>query len=265
MADFIKNTISYYTFAAICAVIAAGAVYFIIGRNRPTPVSFRIYAFIYTLFGVFIGGHLLFFIVGLGSWIKEYGHDIHSTADFIDAFAQGASGMVFYGGLFGALLALFIFCRVHHLPLRGEFNNAVTVFPLFHGIARIGCALTGCCYGIEYHGFFAMTYTKEQIVAGRTDDLTDFTRFPVQLLEAALNIALFALLLAVYLRTRDKYSITRIYLAAYALIRFLDEFLRGDAVRGIWGPFSTSQWISLAVIAVLAAYYVSEKYRIKKV
>ena len=36
------------------------------------------------------------------------------------------------------------------------------------------------------------------------------------------------------------------------MIRFLDEFLRGDRIRGIWGPFSTSQWISLTILLVLA-------------
>jgi hypothetical protein len=37
--------------------------------------------------------------------------------------------------------------------------------------------------------------------------------------------------------------------------RFLLEFLRGDIDRGFWGPFSTSQWLSLLVLLFLAGFY----------
>lgn len=257
--EFIKNTISLYSFMAILGIIAAGIAYFLLSRERTTSVRERIFMFIYALLGVFAGGHLMFFIVGLPDWIRDYSGRILSTADFLDAFADGASGMVFYGGLFGALLAIVWFCRVHHLYTRSELNCAVTVFPLFHAFGRIGCALTGCCYGIEYHGPLAMQFEQWQIVPGRTDDLVDFTRFPVQLLEAFLNAALFIALLIFYKKTKDKYSITCVYLISYGIIRFFDEFLRGDAIRGIWGPFSTSQWLSLIVIAASVVYLILKR------
>jgi len=34
----------------------------------------------------------------------------------------------------------------------------------------------------------------------------------------------------------------------YAIVRFFDEFLRGDKVRGIWYGFSTAQWISMGIL-----------------
>ncbi len=37
------------------------------------------------------------------------------------------------------------------------------------------------------------------------------------------------------------------YLALYAVIRFGTEWLRGDAVRGIYFGLSTSQWISICL------------------
>jgi hypothetical protein len=34
---------------------------------------------------------------------------------------------------------------------------------------------------------------------------------------------------------------------SYAVLRFGVEMLRGDLVRGEWGPFTPSQWISLLI------------------
>ena len=56
-----------------------------------------------------------------------------------------------------------------------------------------------------------------------------------------------------------------LYLALYAVFRFLLEFLRGDAVRGSLGPLSTSQVISLAVLAgVLLAELLHHRRNIRQ-
>ena len=68
---------------------------------------------------------------------------------------------------------------------------------------------------------------------------------PTQLFEAAALLALFALLLFVYRRTR-RYTFG-IYLVGYALIRFGIEYLRGDP-RAAVGPFSISQAISIGML-----------------
>ena len=38
------------------------------------------------------------------------------------------------------------------------------------------------------------------------------------------------------------------FIACYAVGRFFLEFFRGDADRLSWGPFSTSQWLSAAML-----------------
>ena len=121
------------------------------------------------------------------------------------------------------------------------------LIPLFHGFGRIGCFFGGCCYGIPSE--FGILYHSPQLP---TDQIV--TRFPVQLLESGLEFLLFFVLyFFLYkptgpLQDKVRGHLLEIWLGAYAVIRFLDEFLRGDIIRGVWGPFSTSQWISLAVI-----------------
>ena len=257
--NFLRYDIGFYTIAAAVGLIVAFIVYFKLARRRDLPVSQIVYTYLYAILGVFLGGHLMFFIVGLPGWIEHYRGSILTVGDFISAFGQGASGMVFYGGLLGALLMIFIFCRTHGFMLRPELNNAVVVFPLFHFFGRVGCTLTGCCYGIEYHGLFNIHYTPDYINPGLSDDIADFSRFPVQPLEALIELAVFVALLIIYLKTENRYSITCIYLTAYSIVRFLDEFLRGDNVRGLWGPLSTSQWISLAILIVTVIYLIVKK------
>jgi len=247
MLEFLRDTIGFYTLTAAIGIIVILIVFLRLGKKRGVSTAQLLSMFVFGLAGLLVGAHLLFFIVGLPDWIAEYSGNIHSFSDLLIALGYGASGLVFYGGLMGAYAGILIFCRIYKFYALPELNNATVVFPLFHFFGRIGCTLNGCCYGIEYHGPLAIHYTEAQIVPGVSDDIADFSRFPVQLLEAVLELALFFVLLAIYRKAKDKYSLTSIYLLVYSIIRFFDEFLRGDAVRKIWGPFSTSQWISLII------------------
>lgn len=153
-------------------------------------------------------------------------------------------GYVFYGGLILAIPAALAVFRLGHLDAGVFCDSVVPCIPLGHAFGRIGCMLGGCCYGIEYEGPGAIWSVEKGI---------GIRLFPVQPLEALLNLALFAALV-LYTRKRRKGMRTLfVYLAAYAVIRFSLEFLRGDLVRGIYGAFSTSQWISIGLLGLAAA------------
>jgi phosphatidylglycerol:prolipoprotein diacylglycerol transferase len=59
-----------------------------------------------------------------------------------------------------------------------------------------------------------------------------------------------------------------LYLAIYAFVRFFDEFLRGDALRGFVFGLSTSQFISIFIeafaLAMLLLPIIKKKYTEKK-
>jgi phosphatidylglycerol:prolipoprotein diacylglycerol transferase len=134
------------------------------------------------------------------------------------------------------------------------------VIPLFHFFGRIGCFMAGCCFGIE--SGFGFTFTRSLIA-----EANGVRRFPVQLLEALFNLGLFCILhiqreagaagegssgarsFPASLAKSLKGKLLFLYLLLYPAGRFILECIRGDAYRGIWGPFSVSQWISLALIA----------------
>lgn len=184
--------------------------------------------------GSLVGSHLLYGIVNL--------HQLGRISIF-----EVFGGSVFYGGLLSGLLTAYLYARRKKYPLALYADIGALALPLFHGFGRIGCFLGGCCYGVEWSHGFTMTHSASGLGEG-------VARFPVQLLEAAALFALFSLLFYFYQKQKLRGLLMPLYLGLYAIIRFLDEFLRGDAYRGFLGPFSTSQWISLAILVGVGAY-----------
>ncbi len=107
---------------------------------------------------------------------------------------------------------------------------------LFHIFGRIGCFLGGCCYGLP--SAWGVVYRYSPVA-----EANGLVRFPVQLVEAAWNLVLFLLL--AWLQRRGSPICCPCIWSSIPPARFLLEFFRGDAYRGILLGLSTSQWISL--------------------
>lgn len=165
------------------------------------------------------------------------------------------SGLVFYGGLLGYLLAIWAAVRRREGRADGPLLDALFLpIPLFHSFARLGCLFAGCCYGMPWRGPLSVVYAMGP-GAGPA-------RFPVQLAEAAAELAIFALLLRRYLqgRTGPPGGVVWRYLLCYAPARFLLELLRGDPARGVFGPLSFSQVVSILILLILPAKWACGRY-----
>ena len=154
-------------------------------------------------------------------------------------------GLVFYGGLAGAVAAVYLYCRYIGLPKEKVFILFITVLPLVHVFGRIGCFLGGCCYGIELPPPFGIKVTLP--LAG----IENMYLFPVQLAESFFNIIIFIVLWMYTKKDKKLINVICLYGLLYAPIRFFLEFLRGDAVRGFVFFLSVSQVISLAAVIVI--------------
>ncbi len=170
-----------------------------------------------------------------------------SPLDAASALAVCFAGLVFYGGLLGALLTCRLLCRRMGQPF-GEWADVFAVaVPLFHACGRVGCFMAGCCYGVEAD--WGVVFESSLV-----PEADGVPRVPVQLVEAACVATIFAVTLALYRRGLLHGRLVFVYGFLYALVRFVDEFWRGDAARGFWGPLSTSQWLSLGVAVVCVLY-----------
>lgn len=253
--------ITPYTICVLIGTLLSVLIVFLIGRKMKLDYNDLFWMGVSAAVGAFLGAHILYFLTMLPDFIK--GLQTSPAIDVGDFFYKifiAASGLVYYGGLLGALAGICICARVRKIIFRRNYLNAfVIVFPFFHFVGRIGCVLTGCCYGIEYHGPFAIQYSQKVITEGVNDHIADFPRFPVQPLEALCELLLFVFLLLVWRKKKESVSLVPCYLLPYAVIRFADEFLRGDDIRGFWGPLSTSQWIAVIIFIVTIIYLVISK------
>ncbi|MCQ4022619.1 MULTISPECIES: prolipoprotein diacylglyceryl transferase [unclassified Ruminococcus] len=220
-----------------------------------------IFAALWIALGIFIGSHILYGITNIGKIIEIF----NRFDEFFNDFGIGFSilitqigGMVFYGGLIGGAIAAVIYLKTTKKDVGAYCDFIVPCIPLFHFFGRIGCFLGGCCYGIEFP--IGFTYTNSIVV-----EANGVCRLPIPLIEAFFNILIFILLLVCYNKHKiRKGNLVLVYCFTYPVVRFVDEFFRGDAIRGFWGPFSTSQWISIAIFTVALVYVIVGKIKGKK-
>ncbi|OGH59619.1 MAG: prolipoprotein diacylglyceryl transferase [Candidatus Lindowbacteria bacterium RIFCSPLOWO2_12_FULL_62_27] len=185
---------------------------------------------VWALAGSLIGARLLYLAVEYPSW----------TADAWSAVFS-RSGFVFYGGLVGGVAAGVWLVRRRGLSIRAVGDVVAPALALGLCVGRIGCFLAGDDYGKPSDVPWAVTFTDPDTLAPPGVPL-----HPAQLYLSANALAIFLILNFLLPRRMFKGQVLSLFLMLYPAGRFLLEFFRGDP-RGAWGPFSTSQWISLLV------------------
>ncbi len=239
--------IQSYSLIAAVGFIVTAVVAIRLSSLRKIPSHKSLTAALVSAFGIFIGGHLLFVLTNIGSIVNTVSKPDFRFSDLLPF----VSGMVFYGGFFGALAAMFVFSSVNKDVSRADVFDVFAVsVPLFHVFGRIGCFFAGCCYGVECNFGIATYLNTSPVHYG-------IRRFPVALTEAFVNLLIFMVLLYFFKRNKYYGKLVFAYLLMYAPARFVLEFFRGDEIRGFVFGLSTSQFISLLTLAFLLIYIVA--------
>lgn len=194
---------------------------------------------LFALIGSVIGAKLLYLAISLPQLLEAHAQATW-TLDEINTLLT--HGFVFYGGLIGAIVGIFVYGKAFHLSFWHLIDSLVPSIPFIHAIGRIGCFCAGCCYGKETTSPWGVYFRADSVAP------SDVALFPIQLVSSALNLALFIVLFKYSRKPRANRQITGLYIACYGVIRFVLEFFRGDSDRGIFWVFSTSQWIALVLI-----------------
>jgi phosphatidylglycerol---prolipoprotein diacylglyceryl transferase len=156
-------------------------------------------------------------------------------------------GGVFYGGLLAAIGAAVWFMRRHGLPLWTTCDAFAPGIALGHVVGRLGCFAAGCCYGRPTSLPWGVTF-HDDFAGGAVGTPLGVPLHPTQLYESAAEAAILLVLLATERKgPRFPGRTFWLYLALYAVSRFVIEFFRGDERGAVFG-FSTSQVISLAIL-----------------
>ena len=253
--EFAGLTVSMYGLCTSAGLVLMALTAFLLGRRHKILIEDIIFGELFSLLGAFIGAHILYALTNadkLANAVYIFFKEKRELGYLFGQIGVYAGGMVFYGGLIMGLLFGMLYCKFRKIKL-GVFADCFAVaIPLFHAFGRIGCFLSGCCYGIESKLGFTAT---EAIV----QSCNHINRFPVQLLESFLNIVIFVILLVLFRKGIITGRLMPLYLIMYPVVRFFDEFLRGDEYRGMLLGLSTSQWISVIICAAAVIILVKNK------
>ena len=178
---------------------------------------------------------------------------------------DSSTGATFYGGLIGGVISFiaiyFIWGKISFKDddtYKKQFALVANVAPaaitVAHALGRIGCLMAGCCYGAKTDAWYGikMQHLGYKVV-------------PTQLFEAIFLLLLF--LLFVYRILKGKGYNLPIYMIAYAVWRFLLEYIRND-YRGetVVSFLTPSQLIAaFMVIGGIVLIVIMKKLDVKRV
>lgn len=194
-------------------------------------------------------------------------------------FQFRTGGLVAYGGFLGGFFASLWYWRRKNVPLTAWADVVLPTLGTGLFFTRIGCYLYGCDFGqpleadapsflrdwgtfpkwsldhLDIHGSPAWSHHVEQNLI---ENGARYSRpvHPTQLYESAIGLVLFGICMLVMLRRQFRGQVLCVGAIAYGLWRFGVEFLRDDPERGALAGFSTSQWISLAIVPAAVIAYV---------
>jgi phosphatidylglycerol:prolipoprotein diacylglycerol transferase len=182
-------------------------------------------------------------VIGGGRLGYVLQHPARWLSDPLYFFRIWESGMAFFGGLVGVILALAWTARRFGLSFWTLADVAAFPAAFGLGVGRIANFVNSELVGRPTGGDWGVIFP-------RVDALP---RHPSQLYEAASHFLLLGVLLWL-LRRRPQTAqqcpgvFAALFLALYGALRFLTDFYRADDTY--FGPFSSGQWASLIVAVI---------------
>lgn len=198
------------------------------------------------LYGIFwcavIGG-------ALGSKLLYYTVNIKDVIADPSMILNFQNGWVVYGGIIGGVFASFLYCKIKKVDFVTYLDLVLPAVAFAQGCGRIGCFFAGCCYGRQTTSALGITYWQ-----------SDFAPNGVKLIPTQIYSSIgdfvIAFLLMVYAKKKPaKGRVAAGYCVLYSIGRFVIEIFRND-YRGEYGPFSTSQLISVFILVIGITMYV---------
>ncbi|MFA5507156.1 MAG: prolipoprotein diacylglyceryl transferase [Vulcanimicrobiota bacterium] len=227
---------SYSAMLLLAFIFGIGLAVWIAKRRGPTdPSAVQDVGVLGIIWGL-IGGRL--------GWIL-WEFDYYSTnPDQILNLRAG--GMTILGGIVMPFIALTIYYKYKGVQPLNVLDTYAAPLLLGMAIGRLGCVLHGCCQGNVCDPGFALALTYPEGTFGVGEPAGP--RYPSQLFETFADLLLMGFI--IWLIPRIKFAGQGIYtmLLGYGIIRFLNEFTRGD-IKYI-GPITLAQWVAIGMSVV---------------
>ena len=201
-------------------------VVIIVSKKNAYTSDEIISALIYENIGIIYGAKIF-------SYIQNY--------RYIKEFNIFKIGLSSYGGLIGAVIFLLIYKFQFKKTSEEIFFTFMPSIPLMYAIGKIGCYISGCCYGIEYDGIGSVTY-KYSLDAPHNVPL-----FPIQIIETFIFTLIFIYIFNKILKNKFEWNSLGKSIIFCGIAKFILDFLRASHNSKI---LSLNQCLSIIFIII---------------
>lgn len=243
------TTITIYTYGFMVAVAFLAGMFWVSRESKllgQNPAKIMDLAF-YIIVAAIVGSRVLHVLVSERARFLE---------NPLTIFKIWEGGLVFYGGLIGAVIISVWYMRRNKLPFWIISDIFAPAVALGHVFGRIGCLMAGCCHGrvVGHPAWYSIVFPAN----AHSFAPQGVPLYPTQIMEAAGEIVVFAALFVLRRYKRFDGQIIATYLILYSILRAAVEYFRGDVSRGfLMEPWiSTSTFISIIMFACGIAIYV---------
>lgn len=201
------------------------------------------------ILGGVIGSRLLYILINLSHYLQHP----------LDALKIWQGGLVFSGGILGALIAMGWYSYRHSIPLWNLGDLWAPAASIGQGFGRIGCHLAGCCYGKPTDSCLGIVFTHPHSLAPLGIPL-----HPTQLYSSLSAFTIFAILLFLSLRKTYNGQVFLWFLILHSTARLWIEKYRWDDRGTLSGTSMTvTQLIALCILlaAIITLFVLKSRRR----
>jgi len=156
---------------------------------------------------------------------------------------------VFYGGFLGAAAAAILYCQIRSQPLWRLADAYAPSIALGSVLGRIGCLMTGCCYGSVCELPWAIRFPTGHATHGTAVH-------PVQIYDALLNLVVWAVLEFLHRKRKFEGQVFAAWLLTYPIARSIAELFRGDyPVRYLDGRLTPAHLVGAGLFVTGCVLY----------
>ena len=213
-------------------------------------------------FAGFLGGFLgarIWYVIQF--WSEQFAQDPKQV------FAVTSGGLVWYGGVIGALVCIFAVARYRRQPLLRCFDLITPPGALGLAFGRVGCFFNGCCFGGVSNVPWAVRFPKgspaylHQLYTHQIepDAACSLPVHPTQLYSCVCSLVLFVVVYHYYFKRKHPGQVLALWLLLYAPVRVFLEWLRDDIQPGLLGMTPAQLLGIVAAIAAGVAFVVLQK------